>query len=60
MTRYICTKSRRIADDVYVAGELYEIADGLAERYAEYFQVDEAPSLAPTPRASKQKPPPAP
>jgi hypothetical protein len=59
MTRYICTESRRVADDVYVAGEIYEIADGLAERYAKYFQLNEAPSRVPTPRASKKKPPPA-
>jgi len=60
MTRYMCIESRRIADDVYVAGELYEIADGRAERYAGYFQVNEAPAPARTPRPSKQRPPPAP
>jgi len=54
MTRYTCVESRRIADDVYVAGELYEIADGRAERYSSYFsRIDEAPKA--TPRASKSK-----
>ncbi len=55
MSKYVCIESRRIADDVYLVGDTYEIADDVAARYSGYFAAvqQEAVKVAPVTRAPK-------
>ena len=57
MAKYRCTATRRIADDVYVVGEAYQISDELAARYRDYFTAvpgePEPVKAAPVTRAPK-------
>ena len=57
MAKYLCTASRRIADDIYDAGEAYQISDELAARYRGYFDAikgePEPAKAAPVTRAPK-------
>jgi len=60
VSKYRCTTSRRIADDVYVAGEAYQISDELAARYRGYFDAiagePEPAKAAPVMRVPKPSP----
>jgi len=56
VSKYLCTATRRIADDVYVVGEAYQISDELAGRYRGYFDAiagEPEPAKAPQSRAPK-------
>ena len=57
MAKYLCTASRRIADDIYVVGETYQISNELAARYRGYFDAiagePEPAKAAPVTRAPK-------
>lgn len=49
-----CILSRQIGDDLYTAGETYEMERERATRYALYFQV--LPEPSPAPEAKDQGP----
>jgi len=56
MPKYLCTISRRIADNSYQAGLEYELAADVVQRYAGYFKAISGGSQAPIMASEYDKP----